>query len=130
MTKFTNLDGSCPCGLHALPKDRADNPPGHPSHMDYLAKAFSKSLIRSSLSSMPTENRTRPSVSPLLARSSAGIDAWVMVGMTNQRFYSAQTFCQSEKLKTADQFFCFFIRQFKFGRDHPAETRVINFFTK
>src|SRR5258708_1786496 len=42
-------------------------------------KAWSRSAIRSSTSSMPTDNLTRLSVMPSRARSSSGNDPWLMV---------------------------------------------------
>ena len=43
------------------------------------SNAWSRSAIRSSTSSIPTEMRTRPSVIPILLRCSAGTEAWVML---------------------------------------------------
>jgi hypothetical protein len=51
---------------------------GAPAH--YLGLiARSRSVMRSSLSSMPTERRRRPSATPLASRCSRGMAAWVMV---------------------------------------------------
>src|SRR5262245_6333944 len=43
------------------------------------ASACSTSAIRSLMSSIPTEKRTRPSEMPSFARFSGGIVAWVMI---------------------------------------------------
>jgi len=43
------------------------------------ASACSRSAHRSSTCSMPTENRTRPSVTPTASRTAFGTEAWVML---------------------------------------------------
>ena len=58
----------------------------------FQASAWSKSWIKSSTSSMPTESRTSPSVIPNASRISLGTDAWVWSARyADERLNTAQT---------------------------------------
>ena len=62
----------------------------------------SRSEIRSSILSMPTERRTRPSEMPSAARALSGTEAWVMIaGVLDQAFDAAQTLGQGEHPRPA-----------------------------
>ena len=86
------------------------------------SSASRRSSSKSSTSSMPTDRRSSPSVTPRRSRSCSGIDPCVMrAGMADQRFDAAQALGQAEVSSAGLQNPARARRPFELERDHAAE---------